>query len=363
MIHFNKMTEYDYEQLIFCQDRTSGLKAIICIHDTALGPALGGCRMYPYEREEDAVVDVLRLARGMTYKAAVAGLNLGGGKAVIIGDPKKDKSEALFRAFGRFIQTLKGRYITAEDVGTSLQDMTFINMETNHVTGIMKSRGGSGDPSPVTARGVYNGIKACWNHLEGHANLKGLTIAVQGLGHVGQNLCQLLHEDGVRLIVADLNERAVAEAVERFAAEPIAAEKIHAVKCDIFSPCALGAALNSESIPELQCRVVAGAANNQLDNEIEDGERLDKLGIIYAPDFVINAGGLMNVYEELAGYSQERALKRVDYLFYTITSILEISKKKNIPTYLAADVVAEQRLEQIRHVNSIWTHAEVAVGR
>ncbi len=363
MIHFNKMTEHDYEQLTFCQDRTSGLKAIICIHDTALGPALGGCRMYPYEREEDAVVDVLRLARGMTYKAAVAGLNLGGGKSVIIGDPKKHKSEALFRAFGRFIETLKGRYITAEDSGTSLQDMTYINMETNHVTGIMKSRGGSGDPSPVTARGVYNGIKACWNHVEGHTNLKGLTIAVKGMGHVGQSLCNLLHEDGVRLIVADINERSVKEAVEQFGAEAVAPEAIHSVQCDIYSPCALGAGLNAQTIPELKCKVVAGAANNQLDNEAEDGKSLDERGIIYAPDFVINAGGLMNVYEELAGYSQERALKRVDYLFYTITSILEISKEKNIPTYLAADVVAEQRLEQIRHVNSIWTHAEVAVGR
>jgi len=363
MSYFNRMREYDYEQLVFCQDRASGLRAIICIHDTTLGPALGGVRMYPYEREEDAIIDVLRLARGMTYKAAVSGLNLGGGKAVIIGDPTKDKSEALFRAFGRYIETLHGRYITAEDVGSSIQDMSYINMETDHVTGITVARGGSGDPSPVTARGVYNGIKACWNHKEGTSNLKGITVAVQGLGHVGQHLCRLLHNEGVNLVVTDVNERAIDLVVEECSAKSVAPDEIYGVECDVFAPCALGAVINDKTLEVLRCSVVAGAANNQL-AEDRHGDALAEKGIIYAPDYVINAGGLMNVYEELAGYSQQRAFKRVDHLFYTISSILDTAEEKGIPSYLAADVVAERRLEEMRTISSIWANrTSTPVGR
>ena len=362
MSYFEEMEKQDYEQLVFCQDKRSGLRAIICIHDTTLGPALGGLRMYPYEKEEDAVKDVLRLARGMTYKAAAAGLNLGGGKAVIIGDPKTMKSEALFRSFGRFVQTLNGRYITAEDVGTSVNDMTYINMETNWVTGIMKSKGGSGDPSPVTARGTYNGIKACWNFVAGTSSLRNVTIAVQGLGHVGYHLCKMLFKEGAKLLVADINEASVRRCVEEFKAEAVSPDKIHSVECDIFAPCALGAVINDESINELKCKVVAGAANNQL-AESRHGVELKDMGIIYAPDYVINAGGLMNVYEELAGYNQERAYKSVDQLFYRITNILETAKEQNISSKAAADVVAERRINEILNVSTIWTEAVKAAGR
>ncbi len=362
MSYFDQMDTQDYEQLVFCQDKQSGLRAIICIHDTTLGPALGGLRMYPYEKEEDAVRDVLRLARGMTYKAAAAGLNLGGGKAVIIGDPKTMKSEALFRSFGRFVQTLNGRYITAEDSGTTVNDMTYINMETNWVTGIMKSKGGSGDPSPVTARGTYNGIKACWNFIADTSSLRNVTIAVQGLGSVGYHLCKMLFKDGARLLVADINDVNVRRCVNEFKAEAIPPEDIHKVQCDIFAPCALGAVINDTSIEELQCKIVAGAANNQL-AESRHGVELKEKGIIYAPDYVINAGGLMNVYEELAGYNQDRALKRVDQLFYRITNILETAREKNISSKAAADVVSERRINEILNVSTIWTEAVKAAGR
>ncbi|MBT3784158.1 leucine dehydrogenase, partial [bacterium] len=262
-----------------------------------------------------------------------------------------------------YIETLHGRYITAEDVGSSIQDMSYINMETDHVTGITVARGGSGDPSPVTARGVYNGIKACWNHKEGPSSLRGVTVAVQGLGHVGQHLCRLLHAEGANLIVTDVNERPMEEVVSECSARSVDPDEIYSVDCDVFAPCALGAVINDRTLEVLRCSVVAGAANNQLEED-RHGDELTKKGIIYAPDYVINAGGLMNVYEELAGYSQERAFKRVDHLFYTITSILETAKEKNIPSYLAADVVAERRLEEIRSISSIWANRTgTPVGR
>jgi len=359
MAIFTRMQEFDYEQLVFCQDQASGLKAIICIHDTTLGPALGGVRMYPYASDEDALVDVLRLARGMTYKAAVSGLNLGGGKGVILGDPRAMKSETLFRTFGRFVESLNGRYITAEDVGTSLEDMTWINMETNFVTGTNPTKGGSGDPSPVTAKGVHIGIKACWKAQSGIDSLNGLTVAVQGLGHVGYYLCSYLHQEGARLIVTDVNEEAVRRVVNEFGAEAVSPDEIYGVSCDIFAPCALGAIINDKTIPQLKCAVVAGAANNQL-AEARHGKVLMDKGIIYAPDYVINAGGLMNVYEELAGYNKERAFRRVESLFGTISSILETARKSKIPTSEAADFIAEERIRRIRQVQSVWVQPKIS---
>src|ERR671933_1781340 len=298
---FEKLAEYRYEQLVFCHDNATGLRCIIAIHDTTLGPALGGCRMWPYETEEEAVVDALRLARGMTYKAAASGLNLGGGKSVIFGDPDKDKSEALFRSFGRYIETLGGRYIVAEDVGTSTEDANFIRVETSHVVGVDVTRGGSGDPSPLTALGVLQGMRACVEEVFGTTSLEGRGVAVQGVGHVGYHLCRLLHEEGARLMVTDLEAEAVGRVVREFGAKPVEPDEILSMPCDIFAPCALGAVVNDKSLPELQCPIIAGSANNIL-LEARHGAALAERGILYAPDYVINAGGLINVADELEGY-------------------------------------------------------------
>src|SRR5919202_1611653 len=281
---FEKLAEYRYEQLVFCHDKATGLRVIIAIHDTMLGPALGGCRMYPYATEEEAMVDVLRLARGMTYKAAASGLNLGGGKSVIIGDPQTDKSEALFRSFGRYIETLGGRYIVAEDVGTSTEDANFIRVETSHVVGVDVTRGGSGDPSPLTALGVLQGMRACTEEVFGTISLEGRTVAVQGLGHVGYHLCRLLDDEGANLIVTDVNAAAVDRVVREFGAKAVEPDEIVAIPCDIFAPCALGAVLNDETMPELRCHIVAGSANNVLADS-DHGEAVSERGILYAPDY------------------------------------------------------------------------------
>ncbi|MBB5148766.1 Glu/Leu/Phe/Val dehydrogenase [Ureibacillus thermosphaericus] len=343
---FKYMEKYDYEQLVFCQDKNSGLKAIIAIHDTTLGPALGGARMWPYQSEEEAIEDALRLARGMTYKNAVSGLNLGGGKTVIIGDPAKDKNEEMFRALGRFIQSLNGRYITAEDVGTTVEDMDLIYEETDYVTGVSPSFGSSGNPSPVTAYGVYLGMKASAKEAFGDDSLKGKTIAVQGLGNVAYNLCKYLHEEGAKLIVTDINEKAIERAVNDFGAVAVSPNEIYKQDVDIFSPCALGAIINDETIPQLKAKVIAGCANNQL-KESRHGQILHEKGIIYAPDYVINAGGVINVADELYGYNRERAMKRVETIYDSLTKIFKISKDENIPTYLAANRLAEERINSV----------------
>lgn len=343
---FDYMERYDYEQLLFCQDKNSGLKAIIAIHDTTLGPALGGVRMWTYESEEEAIIDALRLARGMTYKAAAAGLNLGGGKTVIIGDPRKDKNEEMFRALGRFIQGLNGRYITAEDVGTTEEDMDIIHQETKYVTGVSPAFGSSGNPSPVTAYGVYKGMKAAAKIAFGDDSLQGKTVAVQGVGSVAYHLCKHLHEEGARLIVTDIVQENVERAVREFGAEAVDPDKIYDVDCDIFSPCALGAIINDETIPRLKCRVVAGSANNQLKEE-RHGDQLEELGIIYVPDYVINAGGLINVADELFGYNQARALKKVETIYDNVLRVFEIAKRDGIPSYKAADRMAEERIESL----------------
>ncbi len=344
---FKYMEMYDYEQVVVCQDKQSGLKAIIAIHDTTLGPALGGTRMWTYNSEAEAFEDALRLAKGMTYKNAAAGLNLGGGKTVIIGDPRKDKNEEMFRAFGRYIQGLNGRYITAEDVGTTVADMDIIHEETDYVTGISPAFGSSGNPSPVTAYGVYVGMKAAAKEAFGSDSLEGLTVAVQGVGNVSYTLCKHLHEEGAKLIVTDINKDSVARAVEDFGAKAVDINDIYSVECDIFSPCALGAIVNDETIPQLKAKVIAGAANNQL-KDTKHGDQIAELGIVYAPDYVINAGGVINVADELYGYNQERALKRVETIYDSILKVFEISKRDQIPTYVAADRMAEERIENMR---------------
>lgn len=344
---FKTLEEYDYEQVVFCQDKASGLKAIISIHDTTLGPALGGTRIWNYKTEEEALEDVLRLSRGMTYKNAVAGLNIGGGKAVIIGDAKEIKSEALFRAFGRYIESLNGRYITAEDVGSTVQDMDYINMETDFVCGT-STGSGTGDPSPVTARGIYKGMKAAAKAAFGTDDLNGKTVAVQGVGHVAYSLCEHLHEEGAKLIVTDINEVAVQRAVDDFGAQAVAPDDIYSVDCDVYAPCALGGTINDETIKQFKCKVIAGSANNQL---LEDrhGEILHEKGIIYAPDYVINAGGVINVAAELETYNRDNVMKKVDGIYDTLDKIFNLSKEKNIPTYLAADHIAMERIENMKN--------------
>ena len=342
---FKSMEKYEYEQLVFCQDKASGLKAIIAIHDTTLGPALGGTRMWTYDSEEAAIEDALRLAKGMTYKNAAAGLDLGGGKTVIIGDPKKDKNPELFRAFGRFIQGLNGRYITAEDVGTTTEDMDLIHLETEFVTGTSPtSPDAAGNPSPITAYGIYKGIKATAKETFGSDSLEGKTIAVQGVGNVAYSLCEYLHDEGAELIVTDINEAAVQRAVEAFGATAVGPDEIYGVECDIFTPCALGGVINDETIPQFKAKMIAGSANNQLAEE-KHGDIIHEMGIVYAPDYVINAGGVINVADELAGYNKERALKKVEVIYSNLERVFEISRRDNIPTYVAADRMAEERIK------------------
>ncbi|RXT13812.1 branched-chain amino acid dehydrogenase [Ammoniphilus sp. CFH 90114] len=354
---FEYMEKYDYEQLVFCQDKNSGLKAIIAIHDTTLGPALGGTRMWTYATEEEAIIDALRLARGMTYKAAASGLNLGGGKTVIIGDPRKDKNEEMFRAFGRFIQGLNGRYITAEDVGTTVADMDLIHMETEYVTGVSPAFGSSGNPSPVTAFGVYRGMKAAARVAFGTDSLEGKTVAVQGVGNVAYHLCRYLHEEGAKLIATDINQDNVYRVVQEFGAQAVGVQDIYGVECDIFSPCALGAIINDETIPQLKAKVIAGAANNQL-KEDRHGDMITEMGLIYAPDYVINAGGLINVADELLGYNRDRALKKVETIYDNILRVFEIAKRDGIPTYKAADRLAEERMESVKRSRSTFLRNE-----
>ncbi|USK69105.1 branched-chain amino acid dehydrogenase [Peribacillus asahii] len=354
---FQYLEKYDYEQVVFCQDKQSGLKAIIAIHDTTLGPALGGTRMWMYPSEEAAIEDALRLARGMTYKNAAAGLNLGGGKAVIIGNPHTDKNEAMFRAFGRYIQGLNGRYITAEDVGTTVEDMDLIHEETDYVTGISPAFGSSGNPSPVTAYGVYRGMKAAAKEAFGTDSLAGKTVAVQGVGNVAYHLCRHLYEEGAQLIVTDIQQAAVQRAVNEFGAKAVEPAEIYSVDCDIYAPCALGAVLNDETIPTIKAKVIAGSANNQLKNSLH-GEQLHEKGIIYAPDYVINAGGVINVADELIGYNRERALKKVENIYDNITKVFEIAKRDNIPTYKAANRMAEERIARMRYSRSQFIQNE-----
>ena len=344
---FDLMQDYGHEQVVFCHDEESGLKSIIAIHDTTLGPALGGTRMWPYRSTQEALIDVLRLSEGMTYKAAVAGLELGGGKAVIIGDPKTDKTEALLRAHGRFVDSLGGRYITAEDVGISVEDMEYVYLETKHVTGIRSSPRGSGDPSPVTAYGVYWGIKASCLRKLGSDELSGVRIAVQGAGHVGYHLCEDLAAEGALISITDIDGERVNRVVGDFGATPVPPDDIYDVDCEVFAPCALGAIINDQTLRRLRCRIVAGAANNQL-AEDRHGDALDARGILYAPDYVINAGGLINVYSEIVGYDAETAKDKARGIYDTLLKIYRIAEEDAIPTYRAAERLARHRLRRAR---------------
>tara|TARA_R110002072_G_scaffold113232_5_gene242621 strand:+ start:206 stop:1279 length:1074 start_codon:yes stop_codon:yes gene_type:complete len=346
---FESMVREDgHEQVIFCRSEAAGLKAIIAIHDTTLGPALGGCRMWDYATEEDALTDVLRLSRGMTYKAAAAGLNLGGGKAVIIG--KRDqKSEAMFRVFGRFIESLNGRYITAEDVGTTVHDMENIFMETKYVTGVAPAHGGSGDPSPVTAFGVFKGMQASAKAAFGSESFEGKKVAIQGLGNVGKNLLKHLAEDGAKLTITDIDEERCQDLAKKYGCETVAPDDIYDVDCDIFSPNALGAVINDDTIKRLKCKVVCGGSNNQLKTD-QHGIQLGEMGILYAPDYVVNAGGLINVYVEMEGYVRERALRMASGIYQNTERVINISREQGIPTYEAADRFAEERIEKIGQI-------------
>lgn len=342
-----RMLEYNHEQLVFCNDNESGLKAIVAVHNTVLGPSLGGTRFWNYHNETEALTDVLRLSRGMTYKSSVAGINLGGGKAVIIGDPKKIKSEALLRRFGKFINTLGGKYITAEDVGVNTRDMEIIHNETDYVCGLPESMGGGGDPSPVTAYGVYVSMKASAREVFGKDALEGKKVLVQGLGNVGMHLVEHLHKEKAVIYVYDINEERIKMAVEKFGGKRVDADKMFDLDIDIYAPCALGATVNDDTLSRLKCSIICGAANNQLADEKTHGEAVVKKGILYAPDFVVNAGGIINVYYELDHYVRERALAHAEKIYDTTWNIIQTAKAQSIPTYMAANRIAEQRIEAI----------------
>lgn len=352
---FENLVARDHEQVIFCSDNSTGLKAIVAIHNTALGPALGGCRMWNYANEDEALKDVLRLSRGMTYKAAVAGLNLGGGKAVIIGDAKKLKSEALFRAFGRFVNGIAGRYITAEDVGTSVRDMEWVRMETPHVTGISRSLGGSGDPSPVTAFGVYQGMRAAAKVHLGKDSLAGLTVAIQGVGHVGAYLAKHLVQDGAKVVVTDIDTEAVKRLVNDLKVEGVGPDEIYDQKCDVFAPCALGGIVNTKTVSRLKCKVIAGAANNQLEDDDLIAPQLHEKGILYSPDYVINAGGLINVANELEGYNQERAMQQAGNIYNILMRVFQIASEQKVTTQQAAATLAMERVSNVGRLKHIFT--------
>jgi len=343
---FETLDTTGHEQVVFCHNKDAGLKAIIAIHNTVLGPALGGTRMWPYQSEAEALNDVLRLSRGMTYKNAVAGLNLGGGKAVIIGDPAADKSEALFRAFGQFVESLGGRYITAEDVGIDVNDMEFVYRETQYVTGVHQVHGGSGDPSPFTAYGALQGLMATLNKKYGDEDVGKYSYAVQGLGHVGMEFVKLLKERGAKTFVTDINKGLVDKAVTEFGAEGVGLDEIYDVPADVYSPCALGGTINEATLPRLKAKVICGAANNQLANNAI-GDEVAKRGILYAPDYAVNAGGVMNVSLEIDGYNRERAMRMMRTIYHNLARIYEISDRDGIPTYMAADRLAEERIETI----------------
>jgi len=347
---FDRLAEMGHENIVLCSDPSVGYRGIIAIHSTVLGPALGGTRFWNYASDEEAIIDALRLARGMTYKNAVAGLNLGGGKSVIIGDNKTHNREMIFRAHGRFVEGLGGRYVTAEDVGTSTSDMDFVHMETEYVTGLA---GRSGDPSPVTAHGVFRAIQASAKVRWGSDKLDGKFVALQGCGHVGYYLAKELAAAGAKLIVTDIDADRVNRVVNEFKAKAVRTEEIYGVRADIFAPCALGAVLNDKTIRQLKVKVVAGAANNQLLAE-RHGDELERRKILYAPDYVANAGGVINVYGEIAGWDPQRALRKADEIYATTLHVFELARSERIPTYRAADLLAERRLKAVGALVRTW---------
>jgi leucine dehydrogenase len=343
---FDLMSQHGFGGVHLRRDQASGLQAIVAVHDSRLGPALGGCRFIHYDTEDAALTDALRLARGMTYKAALAGLHHGGGKSVLIKPRVRFDRTALFKAFGRFVEDLRGHYITAEDSGTSIEDMEVIRSVTKHVTGVDVAHGGSGDPSPFTALGVRRGIEACVKFAMGKDSLGGIRVAVQGVGHVGYHLCKELHAAGAKLTVADVDPLKAERAQREFGADVASLDDIFAVECDVFSPCALGSGINPTTVPRLRCRVVAGAANNQL-SESAMGAALMQRGILYAPDYAINAGGLVNVAQEVVGYDAAKARTRTLEIYDTILEIAERAKKAETPTATIANKMVEERLARM----------------
>ncbi|MBK8500256.1 MAG: Glu/Leu/Phe/Val dehydrogenase [Flavobacteriales bacterium] len=343
------MEKHDHEEILFCFDRATGLKAIIAIHDTTLGPALGGTRMWPYASETEALNDVLRLSRGMTYKSSLAGLDLGGGKAVIIGDARTQKTEAMFRRFGQFVDSLNGRYITAEDVGMSTTEMVNILKETKSVAGLPEEMGGSGDPSPVTAYGVYCGMKAAAKKAYGTDDLSGRKVSIQGAGNVGRYLVGYLLKDGAQVFLTDIHDDKLAAIKhEHHSITLVRPEEVYDLDVDIYSPCALGATVNDDTLKRLKCSVIAGAANNQLADENVHGKSVMRKGILYAPDFLINAGGIINCAWERKGYNRKAALRQTEGIYDTALRIFNASAELDIPTYLAANQAAEHRIASVR---------------
>ncbi|MCS1351908.1 Glu/Leu/Phe/Val dehydrogenase [Mechercharimyces sp. CAU 1602] len=351
---FAEMERMGHEQVIFCRHQSSGLKAIIAIHNTTMGPALGGCRMLPYANTDEALDDVLRLSRGMTYKNGLADVDFGGGKAVIIADPETEKTPELFRSLGRFVGGLNGRFFTGTDMGTNPEDFVHAARESESFVGLPQSHGGSGDTSVPTAIGVLQSLRATATHLWGDASLAGRTVAVQGIGKVGYKLVEFLLEEGAKVIIADVKQDHVHTLSHRYhdQVESIGVEEIHAVACDIFSPCARGGVINDQTMDELKCSAIVGAANNQLAEE-RHGEELHRRGIVYGPDYLVNAGGLIQVADELQGYHEERVKEKTDSIYDMLLKIYELSKEKDIPTCLAADQLVLQRLQQVADLRRV----------
>jgi leucine dehydrogenase len=341
-----------YETVVRCEDRSSGLHALIAVHDTTLGPALGGMRMLPYASEEEALFDVLRLARGMTYKSAVAETGLGGGKSVVIGDPTR-KTPELFLAMGSFIDRLGGKYITAEDMNIGVADLELVRTRTRWVTGLARDAGGSGNPSPYTARGCFQGMRAVLEEVFGSPSCEGRRVLLQGVGSVGGRLAEMLGEAGAHVIVCDIDERRASELSRKHGFENVPDDVHLDVECDVYAPCARGATINAETLPRLKCRAVAGCANNQL-HEPSHGDELKRRGILYAPDYVINAGGIINVSMELqpGGYDETRALAKIDRIYDNLRQVFRIAREQGISTHVAADHLAEQRLAAGRAVKA-----------
>jgi leucine dehydrogenase len=349
---FDYMEKYDFENLFFCQDKKLDFKAVIAIHDTTLGPATGGCRMWNrYENEMDAIEDALRLARGMTYKYAAAGVNLGGGKAIVIGDPKRKDREPVFRVLGKFINRLGGRYITGEDVGTTLEDMEYIRMETEYVVTLPTYLGGAGDIAPMTAFGVMRAMQACCQRVYGSDRIEGKRVAVQGLGAVGHNIVGQLQELGAEMVVTDIDPAKVTAMAAEYGVESVVAEEIVDVECDIFCPCALGKVINDSTLSRLKCKIICGCANNQLEDE-RHGQLLEDKGFVYAPDYIANAGGTIYDTDRLegGGVSHERGRAKVSRIFENMQRVFEVADRNKIPTYMAADRMAEERIRQIAEV-------------
>ena len=346
---FESLAQMGHEEIVLCSDPSVGYRGILAVHSTRLGPALGGTRFWQYATDEEAITDALRLSRGMTYKNAVAGLHLGGGKSIIIGDNKTKDREKIFRAHGRFVESLGGRYITAEDVGTTTKDMDYVHMETGHVAGLA---GKSGDPSPVTAHGVFRAVQASANRMWGSDGLEGKTVAIQGCGSVGTHLARELHQAGAKLIVSDIDSGKAARVSQMTGAKIVEGDAIFSADADIFSPCALGGIINNTTIPKLKVQIVAGGANNQLLEE-RHGDMLEEMGILYTPDYVANAGGVINVYSELAGWTSARSFRKADEIYDTVLKVFSIAKQDRVPTYQAADRVAERRMADVGRLRTV----------